>query len=121
MIKLTTKQKEILKTLQSLQGFCTTQEIHKKIPHIDLTTVYRALEKFYQKDIVQKIILHNQEAAYEYSKDKHHHSLCKTCKKIEHIKLNTDLLRHISELKHFKPETVEVFITGACNKKTDHT
>ncbi len=112
--KLTKKGELILKTLQGMEGFCTAQDLHKRIPEIDLTTVYRNLEKLVTKNLVQKVALLNQEFVYEYSNHKHHHSFCESCARVEHISLSQKTLGTIPELKHFNPESIEVIIKGRC-------
>lgn len=113
-IKMTKKQQHIYKTLQSLKGFATAQEIHQKIPEINLTTIYRTLEKFEQQNLVQKIILANQEAAYEFSQHKHHHVICTSCNKIHHITIQQTILEKIQNISHLKPDSIEITIRGLC-------
>lgn len=112
----TKKGELILKTLQVTKGFCTAQELHKKIPTINLTTIYRNLEKFTEIGIVQKISLAHQEYAYEYSEHKHHHTVCESCHTIQHIQLSPETLKRIPELSHFDPESIEVIVRGTCHK-----
>jgi len=114
MNKLTSKGELILKTLQNMKGFCTAQEIHKKVPEINLTTVYRNLERFSDSGLIQKISLPHQEFAYEFSEHKHHHTICDSCSNIKHITLPAKVLREIPELSHFDPDSIEVIIRGKC-------
>lgn len=114
MNKLTSKSSLILKTLQNTKGFCTAQEIHKKIPTINLTTVYRNLEKFTELGLIQKISLPHQEFAYEYTEHKHHHAICNSCSNIKHITLPSRILKSIPELAHFDPNSIEIIIKGTC-------
>jgi Fe2+ or Zn2+ uptake regulation protein len=114
MNKLTNKSTVILKTLQSMKGFCTAQQIHKEIPQINLTTVYRNLEKFTQMGLVQKISLRHQESAYEFSQHKHHHTICDSCNEIRHITLTPTLFKKIPEMMHVDPSSIEVIIRGKC-------
>lgn len=97
-----------------MKGFRTTQEIHAKIPLIDLTTVYRNLEKLCESGYIQKILLPHQEYAYEYTKNKHHHIFCEGCKKIKHVHLSQKTLSLIPELSHLKADSIEIIIKGNC-------
>lgn len=112
--KLTKKQEQIYKTLQSMKGFATAQEIHTQTPNIDLTTVYRALEKFEKENLVQKIILNNGEAVYEASKHKHHHIICTSCNKIHHVEIQQKIISEVENISHLKPESIEITIKGIC-------
>jgi Fe2+ or Zn2+ uptake regulation protein len=114
MTKITSKGEMILKTLQKMKGFNTAQEIHSQTPSINLTTVYRNLEKLCSAGHVQKILLANQECAYEYTKTKHHHTVCENCKKIQHIHLSEKTILSIPELSHFDPASIEIVIKGTC-------
>lgn len=114
MNKLTSKSTLILKTLQAMEGFCTAQQIHKEIPEINLTTIYRNLEKFTKMDLIQKISLPNQEFTYEFSEYKHHHTICDSCNNIKHIILPSHIFKKIPELAHFDPNSIEVIIRGKC-------
>lgn len=112
--KMTKKQTQIFKTLQSLRGFATAQQIHETLPDINLTTIYRTLEKFEQQHLIQKIILANQEAAYEFSQHKHHHVMCSSCNTIEHIHIDKNLVQQIKKIAHFKQDSIEIVVRGTC-------
>lgn len=112
--KLTSKQERIYKTLQSMKGFATAQEIHQKIEDVDLATVYRALEKFESQNLVQKIILNNGEAVFEAIQHKHHHVICTSCDTIHHIDIEKKILASIENISHLKPESIEITIKGIC-------
>lgn len=111
---ITKKQIEIIKTLENLKGFCTAQTIHANVPTMNLTTVYRGLEKLVEKNLVYKIVGDNGEAFYEYKKEIHHHSICTSCDTISHIKLGKEFIKKIPELSHFDPESIEITIRGKC-------
>lgn len=97
-----------------MKGFCTAQQIHTHIPEINLTTIYRNLEKFTEMRLVQKISLAHQEFAYEFTEHKHHHTICDSCHNIKHITLPSSVFKKIPELAHFDPESIEVIIRGTC-------
>lgn len=115
---ITKKGELILQILKETKGIHTAQGIHKKIPLINLTTIYRNLEKLYTLGYIQKILLPHQEYAYEYSKDRHHHALCEKCKKIQHFNLSKETIFLISKLSHLTPSSIEITVKGVCNKKT---
>lgn len=97
-----------------MKGFATAQEIHTHTPNIDLTTVYRALEKFEKNNLVQKIILNNGESVFEATKHKHHHIICVSCNTIKHIDIEKKILKHIEDMSDLKPESIEITIQGIC-------
>lgn len=112
-IKLTTKRTAILEHLQSKKhAVQTAQSIKQALPNIDLATIYRGLEYLHSHGLVEKILLPNQESAYEYSEHKHHHVVCGTCGDIQHVDIPQETLDAISE--HIDPKTATLTLRGSC-------
>jgi len=60
--------------------------VHKIYPNIGLTTVYRTLDLIYGMGLIEKIVLGDGQARYQFrsgdQKDHHHHLICTECGKI---------------------------------------
>ncbi len=123
------KEKKILKTLSRekiLEIFLkykkpmTLQEIRKKLKDFqcDEATIYRTLNLFEEKKILQSFTLNEKASYFEiYHQEHHHHILCRKCLKIEHLddcfaeKIEEDLLKKgYTQLEH----KIEFF--GFCSK-----
>ena len=78
IIELLSDSKELL-TAHNIQ-----EELLKKKIKINLSTVYRTVDKLVETKILNRVNLENEKnALYEYNRDKHHHFLiCESCNKI---------------------------------------
>lgn len=72
----------ILNSPQAISANVINEQCKKSGHNIDLSTVYRSLELFEQKDIVEKFDLGNGEYSYKIKEHTHKHILeCSLCKK----------------------------------------
>ena len=115
-IRLTKKRLGILKVLKQHHGTLSAQEIHKKIPHIDLVTVYRNLELFTQEKLIAEVHLGGNEMQYEYQKEPHHHAVCDSCHKVIHFKAPDKKIKKLLGLDDFVIEEIKVTVRGKCIK-----
>jgi Fur family transcriptional regulator, peroxide stress response regulator len=58
------------------------QRLRKKIPMISLDTVYRTLATFESYGLISKVDTVESQARYETRGIRHHHLICRKCKKI---------------------------------------
>jgi Fur family ferric uptake transcriptional regulator len=60
--------------------------LYKEYPRIGLTTVYRTLDLLHRSGLINKLILGEGQARYEFKagskKEHHHHLVCVNCNKI---------------------------------------
>ena len=90
-LKKTKYRVNIIDLLQKSDDLLSADAIHKKLLNknksIDLSTVYRTLDKLTKNKIINKIELENEShSLYEYNREEHHHFIvCKKCNKIERI------------------------------------
>ncbi len=94
------------------------QEIEKKFPGIDLTTVYRTLELLVRLELVQEsrfpVGPHQYEATDKLG---HSHIICRKCGRVHHFDV-ADLLaaaNRICENQDFSCADVELNISSVCN------
>lgn len=125
-LKVTPGRKEILHILQASKKPLSIQEIHEKVQdkeNIDLSTLYRTIETFLKKRIIQSVSFQHQHAHYAFLKDArhHHHIVCTECEYTE--ELDKCLLPEIAqkvildETKGFsKIDTHALDFFGVCKK-----
>lgn len=86
-IKRTKPRERVLRILQQAQGPLTAMEIYagtqKEGQPVWLSTIYRILELFTQKGLVEKTSLFGQDmASYEFNRKNHqHYAVCMQCHK----------------------------------------
>lgn len=78
IIELLSDSKKLL-TAHNIQ-----EELLKKKIKINISTVYRTVDKLVETKILNRVNLENEKnAMYEYNREKHHHFLiCENCNKI---------------------------------------
>lgn len=108
------KREKILKLLQHHHGALTVSELHKHVPEMNITTIYRNLELFVKDGLVKKINLGSDEAHYEYSKEPHHHAICTDCDKVIHFQVSDEKIKKLLDLPDFNAESVEITVHGTC-------
>lgn len=108
------KREQILKALKSARGSLSAAAIHKKVPKIDLTTIYRNLDMFVKDGTVKKLNLGDGEAQYEYNDHDHHHAICLDCDKVIHFTAPDQKIMELLKVKGFHPESLEITLRGVC-------
>lgn len=87
-LKHTKARVEIMDLIHSSDKLLSAQDIYTMLKrnkyHINLSTVYRTLEKLIDSKLINKISLDNDnQAVYEYNKHEHHHLIiCQKCNKV---------------------------------------
>jgi Fur family ferric uptake transcriptional regulator len=90
-LKKTDNRVNIIDLLENSKDLLSAQTIFEMLRKddlkINLSTVYRTLDKLTENGIINKIDLEaEKQSLYEYNRDEHHHFLvCKNCNKIETI------------------------------------
>jgi Fe2+ or Zn2+ uptake regulation protein len=119
--KLTKKRQAIMDLLQSQEHHMqTAQSIKIALPDIDLATIYRGLEYLHNHGLIDKIVLPNQEAAYEYTTRKHHHAICTTCGKIDHLDMPQESIEKIKSASSTNLDTVSITLHGVCKEHAEN-
>lgn len=111
------KREKILSVLKKSKCALSASDIHKKVPDIDLVTVYRNLDLFVEEGMVKKLSLDKQEALFEYQEHKHHHAICTDCGDVLHFEVFDKKIMDLIKLKRFKPESIELTVRGECGCK----
>lgn len=111
------KREEILAILKSEHGAFSAAKLHTKLPTIDLTTIYRNLERFVADGEVKKLILNDKEALYEYQSRPHHHAVCTECERVVHFIAPDEKIKKLLGVKDFQVDQLEVTVRGICKHK----
>jgi len=119
MLERVTSQKQIiLDYLRSTQTHPSAEEIFKavkkKLPRVSLGTIYRNLDNFVKKDIIQEIS--GEIKHFDADLTGHHHFICKKCNRIFDLasfEINLSYLKNksIGSIKECK-----LFVYGVCKK-----
>lgn len=111
------KREQILEVLKKEHGALSANEIHTKLPEIDLATVYRNLEYFTNEKIIKKLQLGTQEARFEYQHEPHHHAICSECERVVHFTAPDEKILTLLGIKDFIVDEMEVTVRGTCKNK----
>jgi Fur family ferric uptake transcriptional regulator len=101
--------------------------VHKVYPNIGLTTIYRTLDLIYRMGIIDKIVLSDGQARYQFKsgkQDNHHHLICTECGKIidyrefekEELEFIKKAERRLSEEHQFIIMDHKIEFLGICTK-----
>ena len=113
-MRITKHRQEILDILDHQEDALSASDIHTKLPHINLATIYRNLESFVEAGTVTKVNFGNNEALYEIQDEPHHHAICDECNKVIHFTVNdVELIKEFS-LPDFDIKNIEVTLRGTC-------
>ncbi len=128
--RMTFKREVIFKVLLNNENVLITAEkllkqCQKEIPSLNLTTVYRNLEKMIELGLVQQVNVISSKRAFKLVtlNSHHHHLICSRCKKtipIDYCPITNELLE-IAKSKNFKiaDSNIEFFgLCQDCNIKT---
>lgn len=103
-----------METLKRSRNALSAATLHKKLPEVDLTTIYRNLELFVKDGVVKKLNLGDEEAVYEYAEEGHHHAICVGCDRVIHFSVPEDKIRELIDIKDFKVGSIEITVRGNC-------
>ncbi len=113
-MKITKHRQEIIGLLDTCEEALSAAEIHAKLPHINLVTIYRNLEAFVAAGTITKLNLGDLEARFEIQAEPHHHAICEDCNKVIHFTVNDKKLVQEFSLPGFSIKNIEVTLRGAC-------
>lgn len=119
-MRLTKKRKQILEVLRRNHGSLSAAELHKKLPDIDLVTIYRSLDLFVEEKLIKQIHIGGGEAQYEYQQQPHHHAVCTNCERVIHFKAPDKKILQLLEPQDFKIEEMEIIVRGSCTNPKHH-
>jgi len=82
----------------------------------DLATIYRTLEIFFDKGLINKVEFGEGKYRYELKRADHHHLICSNCEKIEDISdgFMEDFEKEIKSKKGFLVKSHSLEFFGLC-------
>ena len=120
-LKITPQRIAILDVIMALNCHPTADVIcdHLRInhPHISIGTIYKTLDAFLSKGIIEKVLTESDTARYDRVHDKHHHLYCAETERVEDYfydqlyQMVNDYLRK-KRIKNFKMKDFKIQITG---------
>lgn len=125
-LRVTPQRLAVLKAVCQLHGHPSSEEvqqyIHRSNPNIALGTVYKTLETFVGKGILERVKTEKDFMRYDSVRTRHHHLYCADSEKIEdYFDEELDaLLKEYFERKqipHFQIRDIKLQIIGKFNEQ----
>lgn len=114
--KPTKKGLEVIEILKNTARSLTAAEIHTRLPHIDLSTIYRNLDRLIEHKFIKRILLDGHEAQFEYQREPHHHAICTDCEKVIHFPAPDQKILDLLKIKDFDVSELEITVRGHCHR-----
>lgn len=116
-MRMTKQRQLLLDILKKSNQPKSAEDLYAALPKdaMNLSTVYRTMEKFFEEALVSKSFL-NQKQYYYYAHDTHHHyMICMGCHQMIEIDCHLDALAEdIAEAHHFKITHHDMTLYGYC-------
>ena len=101
-LKVTKERMLLLELLISAKKPLSIEDIESQVKgKVNMTTIYRILEKFNEKGLVYKAYFGTGKAFFEYQDKHHHHVTCTTCGEQEKIDMCVSKEKVSKQLKKF--------------------
>ncbi|MCY7837257.1 transcriptional repressor [Bacillus haynesii] len=115
-LRITAQRVLILKTIASLGGHPSAEDIHRELPYMSLPTIYSNLKLFVKLGILKELSHGDAKSKYELFTSQHYHVICKSCGKIAdldypHLK---EVEHAAAQLTNFKVNSHFMGIYGIC-------
>ena len=88
-----TKNKKLILDVFNGKHTLTVQEICQLLPDIEVSTVYRNVERFVADGILRELYVHPNMTAYEYTKNIHDHFVCDDCHAVNEIHIRSNSIK----------------------------
>ncbi|MEO6729245.1 MAG: transcriptional repressor [Candidatus Dojkabacteria bacterium] len=118
-MKITKNQKQII-NLFSEGKLLKAHEIVEQLSDIDRATIFRNLNKLVDEGILTPLNVSKGSLTYELLEleHKHLHFICNNCEKIQHIEVNSNILKNIIP-EGVQLEDFELNLKGKCEDCRD--
>ncbi len=85
-LRATNARIALLKALRAAGRPMSAEELHAKVPTIDLVTVYRILQQFVPVGLARECRFKDSKLRYEFGiTDHHHHLVCTDCGAVDEL------------------------------------
>ncbi|HLF07952.1 MAG TPA: Fur family transcriptional regulator [Dehalococcoidia bacterium] len=118
--RVTPQRLLILQTVQESQGHLSADEIYAKVaethPYLDISTVYRTLERFAALGLLHKTDLGEEHTHYEWAESPHQHAVCERCGNVDHFsdELLAPLWEALERQHSFQVGSAKMAVFGLC-------
>jgi len=125
-LKVTPQRIAVLEALKNLKEHPTADKIKEYVvknhPNIAVGTIYKTMETFVEKGLVNKVKTEKDVMRYDAILDKHHHLYCEDTERIEDFfddRLNNMLEEYFKKKKipNFRVKDIKLQIIGTFNNK----
>lgn len=116
-MRLTPQRKDILNILNKANEPLSAEMIFERLTldNINLSTVYRSLDLFFEKGLISKSFINPSTYYYINHKDHHHYMICIHCQKMYEIDCHLHNLTDDIAKKHdFKITHHDMTVYGYC-------
>ncbi len=123
-LKVTASRCAVLCALAAARQPLSVDQIARRVPAVNVVTLYRMLERFVADGLVYQADFRNGKAYFEFQPEHHHHITCTTCGAQEAVDacVGSTQDRALAGSAHFArihSHTLEFF--GTCMKCTKRT
>lgn len=111
--RITRPRHEVLEFLCHQAKPLSVKDIEKKLPHINIVTLYRILDYFIEHGVVNELRHDPKEKYFELADpyhEHHHHTVCRKCGKVGDLQCKLEL----PVMRDFKPDMHVVTVYGYC-------
>ncbi len=116
-LKATPQRTELINEIFA-SGHASIEMIYKgmknKFPAISAATIYKIINVFLERNIINEIHIAVGKNRYELKKKPHAHHICTICYKIFDLYLNSESLLKQVENKGYSPIRYEMYFYGIC-------
>ncbi len=116
-LKCTRQRRDILNILRNAPQPMSVEEIYRGVENMSLSTVYRAMELFCEKGIVQSETIRNSGELYYSLRDQRHchYAICLGCNEIRYVDV-CPVHEHGLDINGFQITGHKLELYGYCNK-----
>ena len=122
-LKVTPQRTAILHLLRESREHPGVDKVHRmilqKYPSVSLATIYKTLELFKEKGLIQEVAASARQVGYDGNPDFHPHLVCKSCKEILDMpegEFPQEYVNEASEKYGYQVRSQQLFLYGLCPK-----
>lgn len=116
-MRMTHQRKSIMELLSKTHQPKSAEMIYAELPDqtMNLSTVYRTLDAFFNEGLVSKSTMKNTAFYYISHQDHHHFMICIGCQTMYEIDCHLDEIAHdVASAHHFKITHHDMTVYGYC-------
>jgi Fe2+ or Zn2+ uptake regulation protein len=120
-LKITNQRTVILEAIRHSPGHVDADEvyrsIHRRLPRVSLSTVYRSLQRFKELGLIDELHFAEEHHHYELKPAReHYHLVCLECGRVTEFQypLVSALKKNVPEARDFAITGSEITLTGYC-------